>query len=249
VAKAKDGRWRELAFQFGLVLAAIVVGKLLDTPLGYIFSGVLAVAFIVQWILQKDEDGDVFEDRGISLGTIPWAEATPPPRKPRLWLSGFGTKQVTRDPVTMMWTENGEMDAHFFQAKVLGFTNSPYDEDGHGFDANGIRAQIHWEYDTGVAGPQFSPVMWVDEPCGKVDIPVGWCKWLIVGVKIVDLWSGYDNRRIAVDEQPKSISQYLPVNGKMLLKIIADTGAVLHEAVWSWEEDLNTRYVTLRQLS
>jgi hypothetical protein len=45
-------------FQVGLVLLAIVLGKFLDFWLGYVIAGVLAVAFVVQWALQREEGRD-----------------------------------------------------------------------------------------------------------------------------------------------------------------------------------------------
>jgi hypothetical protein len=55
----------------GLVLAAIVLGKALDFPAGYVLAAILAGAFLVAWYLGKDEDEEEFD----SLGLFP--EGTP----------------------------------------------------------------------------------------------------------------------------------------------------------------------------
>jgi hypothetical protein len=87
---------------------------------------------------------------------------------------------VTYLPDSGVWTGQGKPDAHYFKAYVFGFTNAPYADD-QGTDASGLRAQIQWEYDTGVTGPIFSLAMWLDEQCGKLDIP----RWL---VQVVTDW-------------------------------------------------------------
>src|SRR5882672_3643983 len=49
-------RLRELLFQVGLLLLAIVLGKIFDSPFGYLVAAILSVAFVVQWLIQKDEN-------------------------------------------------------------------------------------------------------------------------------------------------------------------------------------------------
>jgi hypothetical protein len=46
---------RELLFQIGLVLVAVVLGKAFESPIGYVVAAILAIAFIVQWLLQREE--------------------------------------------------------------------------------------------------------------------------------------------------------------------------------------------------
>jgi hypothetical protein len=62
---------RELLFQIGLVLGAIVIGKLLDSPFGYVVAAVLAIAFITQWLLQREESEREAEMEGLFGGPIP----------------------------------------------------------------------------------------------------------------------------------------------------------------------------------
>jgi hypothetical protein len=52
-------RARELVFQVGLVLLAIILGKALDSPFGYVTAGVLSIAFVVQWVLQREDDSEL----------------------------------------------------------------------------------------------------------------------------------------------------------------------------------------------
>jgi hypothetical protein len=61
---------RELLFQIGLVLGAIVIGKLLDSPFGYVIAAILAIAFITQWLLQREESEREAEMEGLFGGPI-----------------------------------------------------------------------------------------------------------------------------------------------------------------------------------
>jgi hypothetical protein len=160
---------------------------------------------------------------------------------------GYGFSQVVSDPVSEVWTERFGAYSTPSTACVLQITNSPH-PDGWGTDANEVRAQIDWTYDTGFPGPSFSPAMWVNEPCGKVDIPVGWRKTLLIGIKSTHYWYGADNRRINVAEQPQSHSEIVPRAGTMLVKIISDRGEVLFKAKLGWSEDLYTFHPTVTQL-
>ena len=61
---------RELVFQVGLVLLAIVVGRAMDSPFGYVIAGVLAIGFIAQWMLQREELAGT-EETELFQGAIP----------------------------------------------------------------------------------------------------------------------------------------------------------------------------------
>ena len=67
-------KFRELLFQIGLVLGAVVLGRLLDSPVSYCIAAVLTIAFITQWLLQRDEQQRDNELEGLFGGPIPWAE-------------------------------------------------------------------------------------------------------------------------------------------------------------------------------
>jgi hypothetical protein len=77
------GKLRTLLLQVGLVLLAILLGKIFDTPIGYCIAGVLAIAFIFVWFVGREEDKDEFGGRGGTIldGDIP---AAPKPKIPSL---------------------------------------------------------------------------------------------------------------------------------------------------------------------
>jgi hypothetical protein len=66
---------RTLLLEVGLILLAILFGKIFDTPLGYCIAGVLAVAFIFVWFIGREEDKDELGSRGVLFdGDIPAPE-------------------------------------------------------------------------------------------------------------------------------------------------------------------------------
>jgi hypothetical protein len=79
---------RDLFFQVGLVLASVVLSKWLDFPTGYVVAAILAIGFIVQWILQREEGEAEAEAEGelagLFGGSIPWAELKPFVPKPKI---------------------------------------------------------------------------------------------------------------------------------------------------------------------
>jgi len=159
--------------------------------------------------------------------------------KPNLSL-GCGMAQVAYDPNSGVWTEHLKTDSHPSTAFLLHITNTP-----PGAGVSGVRAQIEWTYDTGIPGPSFCPAMWLNEPYGKVDLPVGWRRTLLVGIKTAlgyeaCGWTGYDNRRIDVSEQPNSHSEIVPQRGTLLVRVINDSGEVLFESRLEWKVDLRT---------
>jgi hypothetical protein len=66
-------RIRTLLLEVGLIMAAIVLGAILNTPVGYCVAAVLAVAFLIAWWLSKDEGEDEFEGHSLFDGAIPSA--------------------------------------------------------------------------------------------------------------------------------------------------------------------------------
>jgi hypothetical protein len=228
-------RLRELLFQVGLILLAIVLGVGFGTFLGYIAAGVLALAFICQWVLQKDEGQDV-ESQGLFDEPVPWAI---PERKPRLVYSAFQFVNPTYDKETAFWREHTEQQQGT-KAVVFHFANLPYD-DGKGVPAVGVRAQVVWQYHNGSPGPSFFPAAWIDEALGLVDIPVGFSKKLIIGIKCGSAdgyyWDGYSNPRIDEKDKHRLDGQMVPDRGKVLVKLIGTTGEVWFEQTWEWSED------------
>src|ERR1700683_2406009 len=63
---------RTLLLEVGLVLLAILLSKIFDTPIGYCVAGVLAIAFIFAWFVGGEEDDEFGAGGGSILeGVIP----------------------------------------------------------------------------------------------------------------------------------------------------------------------------------
>jgi hypothetical protein len=231
-------RLRELLFQIGLILLAIVLGAVFGTFVGYIAAGVLAIAFISQRVLQKEE-GQESESQGLFDGPVPWAERVVPERKPRLIWTAFQFVDAIYDKESAFWREGW----HEYRRKafVIHFANLLYD-DGKGVPALKVRAQIIWQYHHGAPGPLFFPAAWIDEECGLIDIPVGFSKKLIIGMKSGSeggyYWEGYSNPRIDGNDKHRLDGQPVPNHGTLLVKLIGATDEVWYEQKWEWEEDL-----------
>ena len=86
---------------------------------------------------------------------------------------------------------------------------------------------------------------WIDEEYGMIDIPVGWAKKLVIGIKAGSeggyYWEGYSNPRMEGNDKHALDGQMLPDHGTMLLRLIDSTNEVLYERKFSWEEDLQHR--------
>lgn len=113
---------RELVFQVGLVLLAIVVGRAMDSPFGYVIAGVLAIGFIAQWMLQREELAGT-EETELFQGAIPCEgegvrEATPS------LLFVFGVPLGDNDSSTWMMTL-----PHYGPNPAYGCTIDFYDDD------------------------------------------------------------------------------------------------------------------------
>lgn len=158
-------------------------------------------------------------------------------RFPRLTWSAFQFINATYDKHDGIWHERWSQ--YSSKAFVLHFTNHPY-EDGKGEPAT-LRAQLSWVYENGSLGPSFSPAAWIDEPCGTVEIPVGWSKKLIIGIKNGTAggyyWDGYSNPRIHREDKHSLDGQTVPYSGTVLVKLIGATDEVWYEQKWKWEED------------
>jgi hypothetical protein len=170
-------------------------------------------------------------------------------RKPRLLWSVFQFPTVKWDD-SGIWREQWSEPRQ--KAFVLHFANLPYDDDKKGVPANGVRAQILWQYKNGAPGPVFFPAAWVDEPCGKVDIPVSWSKKLLIGIKSGTTsgyyWNGYSNPRIEPTDQHCLDGQMVPNDGTLSIKLVGDSGEVWYEGKWEWVEDLQYAHPQIRQL-
>jgi hypothetical protein len=179
-------------------------------------------------------------DSGLFDGPVPLGEKAAPQRKPRLIYAAYQFVNATYDKEAAFWRE--QWSEHAPKAFVLHFANLTYDDDSKGIPALGVRASVIWQYHNGAPGPSFFPAAWIDEECGLVDIPVGFSKKLIVGIKSGSeggyYWNGYSNPRIDANDKHNLDGQTVPYLGTMLVKLIGETGEVWFENKWEWEEDL-----------
>ncbi len=95
---------RELVFQVGLVLLAIVLGKALDNPVGYVIAGILAIAFVVQWILQREELAEIEETSPFGAAIPREFDVKEPTKTKPSLLFVFGVPLGDNDSSTWMMT-------------------------------------------------------------------------------------------------------------------------------------------------
>jgi hypothetical protein len=55
-------------------MAALVLGKLLDTPVGYVIAGLLAIGFLIAWYRGKEEGEEEFESQNLFEDVVPATE-------------------------------------------------------------------------------------------------------------------------------------------------------------------------------
>lgn len=96
-------RYRELLFQIGLVLGAIVLGKWLDFPLGYVAAAVLAVAFTVQWVLTKEEGEEEIELQPFFGRHIPRTETRAQQTEPDVDRIDGEVYRIAINPRSVSW--------------------------------------------------------------------------------------------------------------------------------------------------
>lgn len=134
-----------------------------------------------------------------------------------------------------------------YRGLVVKVRNDP-NEDGKGVKAINVRAQTIFEGDTGAQGPIFSPVPWLGEKYGIIDIPVLADKQLLIGIKVGaggsgGGWTGYQTSRLSpeCDRETDVMNGHdLVDNGKITLKIISEVDGqsqVIHESQGSWNID------------
>jgi len=102
---------RTLLLEVGLVLLAILLSKIFDTPIGYCIAGVLAIAFIFAWFVGREGDDEFGAHGGpIVDGDIP---APQRPKIPSL-VFVFGAPLGDNDSSTwiMMLKHYGPGSAH-----------------------------------------------------------------------------------------------------------------------------------------
>lgn len=137
---------------------------------------------------------------------------------------------------------------------VLNIRNDTY-EDGTGIEGKAIRAQLFFEYDKGIQGPSFSPLPWVSESYGMIDIPVGTQKQVLIGVKCSSGgWMGYANTRLNsthAGEKNAMLGDYLPDRPvTMTLVLIADVfghSKAIFKAYFDWKVDYSSNHPSFSQ--
>ncbi len=173
--------------------------------------------------------------------------------EPNLKISGFAYPSVALRP-DGVWRHENIADATNSKALVFNVRNDAY-KDGFGFEAKSVRAQLFFEYDDRIPGPSFSPLAWLWEPHGIIDIPVGTEKQLLVGVKLVSGgWMGYTNSRLFstdVYDSGRMRGDYLPDRTvTMILLLIADvqgSSKVIFKAYFDWKVDYGTNHPIFSQ--
>jgi hypothetical protein len=149
------------------------------------------------------------------------------------------------------WRDSGEGQ----KALLFTFLNNP-DSNGKGLDEFSVRAQVTFEWDTELPGPNFSPVPWLGEELSFVDIPLGVEKKLVIGTGAGPQqgWFGYKSNRIntgwAKPANPLE-SNLIPDRGKMRVRIIASIDGkseVIWMACFSWKIDFNPNHPRFHQI-
>jgi hypothetical protein len=144
------------------------------------------------------------------------------------------------------------------KALVFNIRNDPH-EDGVGIDAAGVRAQILFTYSNGWPGPSFSPLPWIGERYGIINIPTGTERQLLIGIKMgpggsAQGWMGYTTSRLNQDQDgdPDVLrGNSLADNGVLTLKLIAVVGGdalVVHESYREWMVDFGLNHPTFREI-
>jgi len=141
------------------------------------------------------------------------------------------------------------------KALLFSFLNEP-DKNGKGIDASSVRVHVRYEYDTGVPGPNFSPVPWFGEELAFVAIPLGVEKKIVFGVGAGPQqgWYGYKSNRInsswAKGANPLE-SNPVPDRGKMRVQVIASINGqseVVWTACFSWKVDFYSNHPWFEQI-
>jgi hypothetical protein len=168
-------------------------------------------------------------------------------RKPNLKLEQTRYPEMRLDH-SGAWME--DWTGHTPRGFVIIVRNDTYEGEDNGTPAMGLRAQIWWEYNNGVGGPNLSPAPWVGEECGIVDIPVGFSKELILGIKGSDgMWMGWTNPKIHPGGAPcAKANDMLPDYGIMHVRLIGNTNEVWFSADVKWEWD-NPRNPHIKPIS
>jgi hypothetical protein len=159
----------------------------------------------------------------------------PQTKKPNLMWSALQFTDVTYDKNAGIWREQASQ--YTTKACVLHYTNFTF-EDKTGVPATNIRAQIFWDYSHDSIGPTFSPALWLDEEYGHVDIPVGFSRKLIIGIKSQEWWNGYSNPRMKAGDKHHVENQTLPLSGTLTVKLIGETDEILLEKKYKWAGDI-----------
>lgn len=158
-------------------------------------------------------------------------------RRPNIDDHGYVYRKVIKtDGVWMVHPEGASLNGLLFD-----FSNDP-DEDGNGVDAKALRAQLIFTYPDEIPGPRFSPLYWIGERHGSIDMQLGKGKQLLIGIKAGSGWVGFAN------QESTTQSDELPFRScRMTLQIIGDmsgSSVVLYKKYFDWKIDLGTNHPT-----
>jgi len=236
---------KETLFGYGFLISAVPISWVFGGPIGGIIAGVVGIGILIAAHKQKDKDEEEFEDSSLFGGSVPWADPKEPSRKPNLILSGSQYLDVQRDD-TEVWREKWVPQTPP-KGLLFVFRNDPY-PDGKGVPALGLRAQILWEYDSGIPGPTCGPAPWLDEEYGIVDIPVGVTKKLWLAVRYSEYWSGFANPRTSEMQKPSFSSDLIPIRGTMQVRLMGEM-ELWFNAKFDWKIDERTSHPRFTLLS
>lgn len=156
-------------------------------------------------------------------------------RDPRLIVYAHRYLDVALEHDTGIWKESNPQDGYKRKSLIFQIRNDVHD-DKSGIPADGLRAQLIWKYANGNPGPNLSPVPWLDEPLGIIDIPVGATARLLVGTKNQNYWDGWANLRTSGSARPANENDMLPHHGILLMRMIGGkNNKVWFEAHLSWK--------------
>ena len=169
-------------------------------------------------------------------------------RHPRLIVYAHRFFDVVLDPSTGRWRESNPQDAYKLKSLIFQIRNDVHD-DKSGVPADGLRAQLTWKYANGNPGPNLSPIPWLDEPLGIINLPVGATARLLVGTKNQNYWDGWANLRTSETAAPSSEHDMLPHHGVLVMRMIGGTNKVWFEAHLKWKLDPTFNHPEFQQIT
>ena len=209
--------------------------------------GFVGVVILVVAHRMKEEGNDEFEQSLFGNQPVPWADIEKPQPKPNIdWAWSF--PNLFYDAKHGMWAEYDDVRTQIVKACAVHITNNLDDSLGRGTEAKRLRAQAVWTYSHDAVGPRFTPVAWIGEELGQVELPVGLTKRILVATR--DLsgahWDGWSNSRLEKGQRIQLKSDMVPFSGTLVIKLIDSNDELLAETKWEWDEDPHTHWPLFR---